>query len=201
MAVGDATVAADTGAAPAMADAIKTSLAKVRGITGTGRMTSRGVVTSFEMKLPDDADPQSRQAMEQMHDSFANSSAALPEEAVGIGAKWEQKSRHKSGGMSIDETVSYEFISLEGGRLTLRNSLTQSAANQKVENPAAPGQKLDLDKMSGSGTGETTVDLGKAFPVSGNMEEKSDFTMSMDAGGQKQTMSMNMKAGMTLESK
>lgn len=197
----DATVAADTNVAPAMASAMKTSLAGIRGMTGTGKMSSQGVVKEMEMKLPAGADPQLSQTMEQMKDSFSSFGIALPEEAVGPGAKWEHQTRLKSQGMTIDQTIKYELVASEGDRLTLRSTITQHAANQKMESPAMPGMKMDLNKMTGTGTGSTTLDLGKVIPVAGTMDEKTEISMGMNIGQQKQTMDMKMKMHITLEAK
>src|ERR1019366_3447718 len=103
MVFSDATVAADTNTPPAIAAAMKSSLASIRGMTGTGRMSSHGIVKGVEIKLPATADPQMSKTMDQMKESFSSSSTPLPEEAVGPGAKWEYQTRIKSQGMTIDQ--------------------------------------------------------------------------------------------------
>jgi len=77
----------------------------------------------------------------------------LPEEAVGPGAKWEVKMPVHSQGMTIAQTTSYELLSLEAERLTVTNTVSQSASNQKIQSPVMPGLKVDLTKMTGTGTG------------------------------------------------
>jgi hypothetical protein len=197
----DATVAEDTNIQPAVAAAMKTSLASIRGLTGTGRMSDQGIVKSMEIKLPADAAPQLSQSLNQMKESFSSSAIPLPEEAVGPGAKWEYKTRIKSQGMSIDQTLAYELVAVEGDRITLRSTLSQNAANQKIQNPAMPGLKVDLNKMTGAGTGSSTYDLTHLMPVTGTLDEKIGINMSMNAGQQKQAMDMKMDMNITLESK
>ena len=70
--------------------------------------------------MPPGADAQTRQLMDQMKDSFSSVAAPLPEEAVGPGARWEVKMPIKSQGMTIDQTATYELVSLEGERLTTK---------------------------------------------------------------------------------
>jgi hypothetical protein len=197
----DATVAEDPDIQPAVAAAIKTSLASIRGLTGTGRMSDHGVVKSMEIKLPADAAPQLSQTLDQMKESFSSSSIPLPEEAVGPGAQWEYKTRIKSQGMTLDQTLAYELVSIEGDRITLRTTLTQNAANQKIQNPAMSNLKVDLNKMTGTGTGSSTYDLAHLMPVTGTLAEKAEINMSMNAGQQKQSMEMKMDMNITLESK
>lgn len=201
MVFSDATVAADTNTPPAIAAAMKSSLASIRGMTGTGRMSSHGIVKGVEIKLPAAADPQMSKTMDQMKESFSSSSTPLPEEAVGPGAKWEYQTRIKSQGMTIDQNLHYELIAIEGDRLTLRSTITQNAANQKIQNPAMPGLKVDLTKMTGNGTGSSTFDLGRIMPVSGTLAEKTEVIMDMNVGQQKQTMDIKMDMNITFESK
>jgi hypothetical protein len=197
----DATVAEDPDIQPAVAAALKTSLAGIRGLTGTGRMSDHGIVKSMEIKLPADAAPQLSQTLDQMKESFSSSSIPLPEEAVGPGAQWEYKTRIKSQGMTLDQTLAYELVAIEGNRITLRTTLTQNAANQKIQNPAMSGVKVDLNKMTGTGTGSSTYDLAHLMPVTGTLAEKAEINMSMNAGQQKQSMEMKMDMNITLESK
>ena len=197
----DATVAADTNIPPAIANALKTSLAGIRGMTGTGRMSDHGIVKGVEMKVPAAADPQLKQTMDQMKESFSSSSTPLPEEAVGPGAKWEYKTQLKSQGMAIDQTIDYELVAIEGDRLTLRTILTQNAANQKIQNPAMPGLKMNLTKLTGTGTGSSTLDLAHVMPVTGTLAEKSETVMSMNVGQQEQTMDMKMDMNVSFETK
>jgi hypothetical protein len=198
---GDVTLAADTDTMPAVAAAMKSSLASVRGVIGTGRMSDHGFIKGFDMKLPPGADPQLSQTMDQMKESFFRFSTPLPEEAVGPGARWEYKTKLKSGGMTIDQTATYELVSIEGGSLTFRSTIAQNAANQKIQNPAAPGLKADLNKMTGAGAGGSTFDLAHIMPVTGTLDEKTEVVMSVDMGQQKQTMDMKTDMNITIESK
>ena len=188
----DATLADDPAAVPAVATAMKATLAKFNGITGTGKMTDHGIVKSIDLKLGEAVDPQTAQTLSQMKDSFNSSSFALPEEPVGAGARWEYKSRIKSQGMSIDQTINYELVSITGDQITLNTTLTQTAANQKITNPAMPALKVDLTKMTGNGTGKSTVDLSQMCPLSATLDEDIDIGMGLNIGQQKQSMSMKM---------
>ena len=197
----DATIGATDKTPPAVATAMKAGLDGISGMTGTGTMSDRGVVKNVEMKLPATAAPQLAQTIGQMKDSFSSSSTPLPEEAVGPGAKWEYQTRIKSQGMAIDQTIAFELVSVEGDHVNLRSTLTQSAANQKISNPAMPTLKMDLTKMTGNGGGTSTLDLGKLMPVAGTLAEKTEMSMSMNVGQQKQTMDMKMDINVSIESK
>ena len=103
--------------------------------------------------------------------------------------------------MTIDQTTAYQLVSIEGERLTAKSTIIQSAANQKIQNPAMPGLKFDLVKMSGNGAGETTIDLAQLLPAKGTVDSHSELSMAMNTGAQKQTITMKMDLNLRLETK
>jgi len=197
----DLNVADDPDVMPQIAQALKTSMGGMKGMAGSGIMTDHGITKDIALKLPEGADPQVRQVMDQMKETFSQASMPLPEEPVGVGAKWEVKKQVKSQNMNISQTANYELVSLEGERMTARSVITQTAANQKISSPAMPGMKFDLTKMSGNGKGEIVLDLGKVIPAEGVMDFQTDMSMSMNAGGKPQTMVMKMNMNVQMEAK
>ena len=199
--MGDVSVAAEEGVMPQVVDAIKASFESLKGFAGGGTISSSGKAKSTDMKLPEDANPQMRQTLEQMRDSFSALTPRFPEEAVGPGAKWETKASLKSQGMTIIQTTTTELVSIDGDTLNVKNNMAQNAANQKIENPAMPGLKMDVTKMTGKGTGDATVNLNQILPAKAAMDSKSEIAMSMDMAGQKQTMTMKMDINLKMETK
>jgi hypothetical protein len=201
MMMGDASVADDPEVMPQVAEAMKSAFANFKGMTGTGTVSSRGMNKGAEIQMPPDASPQAVQAIEQMKESFSRFSAPLPEEPVGAGAKWEVKMPLKSQGMMIEQTATYQLVSIDGERLTTKSTMTQSATNQKIENPAMPGVKVDVNKMIGNGTNDVTIDLAKLLPEKGNGGLHSELSMEMNMGGKKQPLEMKMNLNFHLEGK
>jgi phosphotransferase system HPr-like phosphotransfer protein len=201
IAMGEATVGDEAGVMPQIAQAIKSSLGSLKGLTGSGTTSNRGISRQVEFKAPSGADAQSARMVDQMKGFFSKAAVQLPEEAVGVGAKWTAKITSKSEGMTIDETDTYELASLEGDRITAKTTTAQSAANQKIQNPAMPAMKVDLTKMTGSGKGEMTSDLSHFLPASADAEVHSEVSMAMNLGGQKQAMMMKTDATFHLEAK
>ena len=199
--MGDTSVADDPGGTPQLAELMKAALGGTKGMSGTGTVSSRGLTKGIEFKVPSGADAQTRQIMDQMKDSFSSLAAPLPEEAAGPGARWEVRRTIKSQGMAIDQTETRELVSIDGERVTTKSTITQHASNQKIENPAMPGLKVDLTKMNGNGTGESTFDLGKLLASAGTSDLHSETEMAMDMGGQKQPISTKLDLNVRLESK
>jgi len=162
--ISDVAISDDTDVMPQVADAIKAAFAGIKGMSGTGVMSNRAINKHSDFKLPPEANPQTKQMIEQMKDSLANISSPLPDEAVGPGAKWEVKRPIKAQGMTMQQTATYELVSVEGDRLNVRIKINQSAGKQKVENPTMPGLQIDLEKMSGTGAGHITLDLSHVLP-------------------------------------
>ena len=197
----EATTTDEPGVVPQVAEAVKSSLGNIKGISGKGLTSNRGIRKGTEMNVPSGTDPQVRQVIDQMKDSFANLSSPLPEEPVGPGAKWEVKMPLKSQGMTIDQTTTYELVSLKEDDVNTRITLNQTAANQKVQSPAMPGVKVDLVKMSGTGAGEVSLNLGHLLPLSGAMTSHTDLQMGVGAGAQQQTMNMKTDMDLHLDTK
>jgi hypothetical protein len=173
----------------------------VKGLSGSGTTSSRGLCKGLEFKAPADSNPQARQFVDQMKDFYTQLAVPVPEEAVGPGAKWEVKMPIKTQGMTIDQTATYEVVSLEGEKLTTKSTVAQQAANQKIQNPAMPGMKVDLTKMTGKGTSQRTFALANLLPVAGTGVVHTEASMAMNMGGQKQAMTMKMDMDVRFEAK
>jgi hypothetical protein len=189
--ISDAGVGDDPDAMPQLVDQIKSSMAGLKGISGTGVVTDRGFNRGVEMNTPPGADAQLHQALEQAKEAVSRMAAPLPEEPVGAGASWRFDQPIKSQGMTINQTITYQLVSQEGDRLTAKTSIVQSAAEQKLQAPAEmQGADLKLLKMEGHGDGTVTSDLGKILPIKATADMHSDLTMQMTLGGQANSMVM-----------
>lgn len=197
----NAAVRDDPGAQPQMAAAMKAVVGNMKEISATVTISDRGVKKDTQMNVAAGTDPQAAQVIDQVKQSFASISAPLPEEEVGPGARWELRTPLKSQGMNIDQTATYELVSLEGDVLTARSTVTQRAANQKIQSPAMPGMKIDMTQMNGQGSGTLTQDLGQVMPRNGKADYHADISMSMGTGAQKQTIGTKIDLNLQLEGK
>ncbi|MHC4537188.1 MAG: hypothetical protein ACYS6K_24845, partial [Planctomycetota bacterium] len=77
------------GINPAMVNAMKQKTSSMQGMRGSATVTSRGFTKDNEIKLPAGIDPQMKQSIDNMKQSMNQMSAPLPEEPVGIGARWQ----------------------------------------------------------------------------------------------------------------
>ena len=107
----------------------------------------------------------------------------------------------KAQGVTLDQTATCELVSVEGDRMVVKNTVVQSAANQKIENPQMPGMKLKLTKFAGKGTVSTTFDLGQLLPAERTTELHTEQNLTMDAGGQSQAVATKQDISLRLEAK
>lgn len=197
----EAKVAEDSDAMPQLVTAMKTALEGAKGIKSTGVLSAQGIPKNTELDVPANADAQLRQVMDQTKDSFKNLSAPLPQEAVGQGGRWEVRQAIKSQGMTLNQTTVFQIVSIEGDRVTATSTINQTAPNQKIQNPAMQGVKLDLTKLAGSGKGSITFDLGHLMPLASSVDSHTDMSMAMNMGNQKQNMTMKVDLNLKMEAK
>src|SRR4051812_31641770 len=91
MMVRDASIGESADALPQVVEALKNSFGAMKGMTGSGIVSAQGIARDVQMKLPSGSDAQTKQALDQMRETFARMISPFPGEAVGAGAKWEVK--------------------------------------------------------------------------------------------------------------
>jgi hypothetical protein len=189
------------GMAPAAAEAMKAAFAAAKGMSGTGTVSSQGVSGELKLATANRNDPVLSQLGGQIQELVGQLVVALPAEAVGVGAKWEIKSRIKVQGIPVDQTASYELVSLEGETLTVKGTKAENAANKTIENPAMPGVKITITKLTGRDSVERTVDLTRLLPTAGSDKSHTETAMTTNMGGKKQTSDTKQDTEIQFEAK
>ncbi|HWC59941.1 MAG TPA: hypothetical protein VHC44_09635 [Verrucomicrobiae bacterium] len=187
MVMEEASLAQDTNTPPEVIQAMQKALAGIKGLTTVGIMSNRGIVKKVDVKSPPNADPQMRQVMDQMKEGTSNLSVPLPDEPVGAGAKWETKKTTKVQTASVEQTGTYELVSVDGDKLSTKFSVGFEATSPKGQGPMAGMQ------MGGNSTGTANLDLSKAvgpsseinmhteMPIGKGQTMKMDINMAIDA--------------------
>jgi hypothetical protein len=197
----DAGVVEEPDALPQVVEAMQSSLASLKGLVGTGVISSRAIVKSADVKIPDSATPQMRQAAEQSKQTIGGLMVPFPEEPVGVGAKWEFTRPIAAQGLKIDQTGTYELVSVEEDRLNVKAALAQTAGKQPMQNPMMPNAKLDLLNLKGQGTGNFTTDMAQLMPADASAEIHSELSMEMNMGAQKTPLTTTTDVNLHLEAK
>ena len=201
MVLSDTSVVAEEGITPEVAEAMKTSYGGLKGMKGTVVMSNRGFAKTVEMKAPAAADPLLTQGLNWVKESLSSSSAPLPEEAVGAGAKWEVRTALNSQGVTMAQTATSQLVSVDGAHLVIKSALVQQAVRQKIQNPALGGTIVELTSLKGSGTSEVTSDLAQLLPLEASVESHTEISMEMNSGAEKQAMGMKVDVNTHLNTK
>lgn len=154
-----------TGIDPALADAARRDLGAIQGTEITYAVSPRGVISNPGVILKRE-EPLGRSAdlqLQQLQRTLEQIVVPLPEEPVGLGARWRVSTPIDLGGISATRSIEYQLLEQhEGGRLELSFSITVTAPEQRLTNINIPaGAELHLTELAGTGDGvgllETTA--------------------------------------------
>ncbi|MDX2239164.1 MAG: DUF6263 family protein [Leptolyngbyaceae cyanobacterium bins.302] len=188
-------VVAKPGAPSTLVEATRSQLKKLQNTRGNFVMNSRGQIQSGRFELPDNLDPLMRQTFEQLSQSLNQLSFPLPEEAVGIGAKWQTTAPIAIAGMSLTQTGTYELVSFDNNTATLNIQVNQAAAPQSIGLPGIPASaRIQLKKLQTEGQGRSVLDLTKPFVLQSTLSMQSASQMSFRNPGSNQETAMTTQA-------
>jgi len=158
--------------------------ADYNSISGTITLDDRGVnrATRFDLSKTSNA-----QLGQLMANSWADISTPLPDEPIGVGARWEVKNTIHTDAIQALQKTEYELLAFDGKVLTVKASVVQTAVAQRMANPLMPsGSDAQLKKYSGVGNSTITVHLDSLVPAT---ESTLTSTMVVEVSA----------AGMTME--
>lgn len=173
--------------------------ADYKSIKGSATVTNRGVPVSSQLDTASVANPQLKQMLGSLSTSLQNLSLPLPEEAVGVGAKWEVRSTTNAGGLVTFQKATHEIVSIDGKTITLKTTTEGTAPPQPMTNPALPpGTDVRLQKLTASGSGTATLHLDSLVPTS-TASVQNNMVMALTMGGDSQTMTttVTLKIGIS----
>src|SRR5678815_3185112 len=184
----------DGDATSPLASALQAGMAGISGVKGVTTVSTRGVTKSSSLEVSD-------AALKTMlaQSSVENLSSALPEEAVGVGARWEVRQSMANDGSTQFQSAIYEVTAIDGPSVALKVTTTSTAPSQTISNPmvAAVGGEMRLDSLTGSGKGTVAVRLDSLVPTS-TMEQVTSATMTMIIQGQSVPATMDGKVKITV---
>jgi hypothetical protein len=188
-------VAADVpaGSAPpsAVADGMRAEVAAVAHLAGSARVSPRGL--SLGVSVDPDSVVDSGvtgQMVEQVRETLRNVAAPLPDEPVGVGARWEKVTQMEARRTRIAQTETFTLVGLDGDRGTLDDVLAQTAPPQPLQGAAADAPAARLDSMLASGNSRIHFIQSRLVPrshfdgtttmvVSGGSENESPARLTM----------------------
>lgn len=178
--------------------AIQNAASGITAVKGTATVTARGITRSVSLNLDQVTDPQLRQTLSAMTNSVENLSTPLPEDAVGVGARWEVRQSLSTNAMYTFQKSEFEVVAIDGAAVSLKVTTEQTAPPQAVSNPAMPPDAdIRLEKLTGSGTGSLVIRFDSLVPTS-EMQSTTSTVMVANLGGQTQQITVDVALKLTM---
>lgn len=201
----NADIAGDDPNLPTTAlDAMRSAVKKMVGLKGSFIMDSRGANKGGDFILPEGADNNLKQMVQNMSKSLQQLASPLPAEAVGKGAKWRISFPSNVSGMNLNQTATYELMDLQDGVATLKTTVEQQANPQNLTLPQLPaGSTMALKSFASQGQGEVIMRLDQLMPVRSvvSINSNSEMTLKIAGNPEELTMKTKLSMEMTLDSK
>jgi hypothetical protein len=186
------TAEATPGMDPSLAATAQGTADSIKALKGSVTMTDRGINKSSSMNADQVADPLLKQMLSSMSSSLESMSMPFPEEAIGVGGKWEVRQAIKNAGAQMFQRIQVEVVSVDAQGVTLKTNVEQTIPQQSMSNPALPGATMNIEKGGGVSAGTTTVRFNSLVPTSESTGSTA-MAMTIDMGGQMQKMSVETK--------
>jgi len=175
-------ILAEPGTPIEVVNALRPSLTPLVGLSGSVVADSRGQTKSTSLNLPQALDPTTQQIFEQLSSSLGQLYAPLPEEAVGLGARWRASQELNINGIQLTQSAIYELVSNQDNVLQLKMLVEQEAPPQEVKLPATPdipaGFRVQLRSFNSQGEGEMTLGLAQMLPRRSILSSRSSVVLS-----------------------
>jgi hypothetical protein len=170
---------------------LEKQLSGLVGMSGSARISSRGFASDVEFALPAHASPSLTGQLDTLRDAVRQMYAPLPEEEVGVGAKWDVSMRLPLKGAFVDVTSSYTLTKVDANGATsdIVVSMTAPPSQNMALDALPPGSKATLLDVTGKGTGTVTSAFSHLVGT-GSSRVSSTSTFSVSAGSEQLEMKM-----------
>jgi hypothetical protein len=188
---------------PAALEQMRSQLAKMKDLKILSVVDNRGQTLSVNFEIPDGADQITRSMLTQVSKSIEQASVALPEAAVGLGAKWRIASDINMFGMNLPQAATYELVNLQNGVAMLNVVMDQQATSQTMNLPGLPAESgVRIKSLNTTGQGEVTVRFDRLLPISAKIavDSKAEMEISISKTDPPMVMNTNTKLDMVLTS-
>ena len=162
-------------------EGMRAEVAGIAHLSGSALVTSRGLAKEVSVD-PDSSGGAATtgQMAEQIRQTLRDVAAPMPDEEVGVGARWRKMSQLDDRGARVAQTETFRLVDLQGDRGTLDDALAQTAPPQALRAPvASPGARARMESMLASGEAKVRFDVSRLVP-----QTTFDGTTTMVLSGQ-----------------
>ena len=196
----DVTVADEAGVQPAVRDGTQKTAEMIKGTIADIIMSDRGFYRSSKMR--DVNDVRLMRVMDSMNQGMQQAFPLLPQEPVGVGAKWQVVTTPNLGGIIQTITTTHTLTSLTADGATFDLVIARTAKEQDVESPAGPpGMSVKVKSLSGAGNGSTEVLFTRPTPIASTTTSKGTVDMTIKLGDDSSVHQLEMTFDVKIEGK
>lgn len=199
--VTDADLTGVEQAHPSLVAAMRKGVDSLVGAAGSVTVDPRGFQHDLSIGLPSGIGQELTQFMSSAKLAIGQMAVPLPEQAIGVGAKWQVEENIAQDGIQVRQKTYYELLAMDGPRLQIRTQTVQSAEQQKAALPGLPsGVSAKVLSLRGAGAGESEVDLRRLVPGSAREELETDVSFAIVQGQSERVMSLTATSGLEIQS-
>jgi hypothetical protein len=155
---------------PEVLEQVRSNFEELAGITGAYTFSTTGAIVDGTLDIPEDVDSSITQLLEQFEQQANQLAVPLPEEPIGVGARWRVKTRLELVGIKTTQIYTYTLLERSGNRLEVGVRFTQKARRQGAELPGVPSSvDVTVTKYKVTGKGTATVDLSLTVPAESSL--------------------------------
>lgn len=186
-------LADDPNARPEALTALNEQLALLVGLTGQALVTPRGVTRQVALQVPGNVPPTTRQVIQTLYGSLGMLASPLPEEAVGVGARWEVRIPLDTPGVGLVQTSTHVLKTFGESRGEMNVAIRQEVLPAASSRPGAqPTPGAELMSLDSHGEGTVAFDLARLVPTS-HVTLESHAVYQVRGGDQVQRVAMTMR--------
>lgn len=162
--------------------------------TGVFVITDRGRYISSDFKLLEEVEEAADALL------LTDYLVLLPEEPVGVGAKWEVQSHLQRNGIAFTEVATHELLELGGNRARTRATLVQKSWPQVVSGLSEdPMMVFELKTFNSTGASESELVFDQPLPAVSTT--KVEFTSDMPIRRPEGTQDITLQFDATLSTR
>ena len=171
------------------------ALKGIEGLSGSATTTRRGAYLDGRIDVPSGADPAMAQMLTQFDQQMASLTVPMPEEPVGVGARWRVTTGLELNGVRVEQTATYTLQSFEGDDFTVDVEMEQRFVPGTIQ---SPGASVEILEGTGTGRGSMTGSLRFPMAMQGDVQMSSSMVSRISAEGQQQTMEQDQQVRMEM---
>lgn len=200
MGFGDVKVELGAGGQPGMQEAMDQAFGVLKRAKMAATLSARGELKDMTMELPEDVPDALRASLDSTLSSLKDvGPVVLPEEPIGVGARWQVGMTMSTGGLTLDQTAVYKLTARDGDRYELTYEIQQTGKPQEMHAPnLPPGAKLEVLSLTSKGTGAMAMDLTRIAPSKGSMHMTTAQSMRFTMGEMVQDQAVDMTMDMEM---